>query len=368
MIKVSQDIIPVNKRFAQEYNLGKVLNILGNPEKLVPTINIVGTNGKGSTSFYLSKVLLKKYSKVGLFISPAFLHHNERIQINNIPISDDDLMKYLELAKKYVDEYHLTFFEIWTLIMILYFADQKVDIAVIEAGIGGVKDSTNFMSNQIATLLTSVSIDHTEVLGETIEEILFQKVNIVKNNKPLFISKDNEKYFSQIKNMLPNNQIIIGSSVFDRVSYQENNKGLVKVFLTFLEIEDETIFKLNPPLGRFTILNQDPFLIIDGAHNSDGIKNLIKTVKYYNEDFIVLFASSFHKDFQTNLKMLNENFKEVYITSFEHLKAWNIEEINYPNKIINWKNFLQNNKTKNILICGSLYFVPEVFEWYNLNM
>lgn len=112
MIKVDEQLVPVNKRFADEYHLKDALNELNNPQNDIPTINIVGTNGKGSTSYYLSLGLKQKYKKVGLFISPAFLYQNERIQINNEYISDDDLHKYLNQINPLIEKYNLTFFEI----------------------------------------------------------------------------------------------------------------------------------------------------------------------------------------------------------------------------------------------------------------
>lgn len=366
MIKVNDEFIPIQKRFSNQYNLKKVLDHLGNPEQKIPTINIVGTNGKGSVSFYLSKGLMKKYNKVGLFISPAFLYQNERIQINNQLISDDDLHQYLTKITPLIDNYHLTFFEIWTLIMILYFADQKVDIAVIEAGIGGIKDPTNLMCNQLLTLLTSVSLDHVEVLGNSIDKILEQKVGIAKPNTTLISSFDNIDKFDQIVELAPKVKIIQAQKIADVVEYQQSNKGLVKAAFQFFGIENDSVFNLNPPLGRFTILNKNPYFIIDGAHNQNGIEKLIKSIKKLEQKFIILFASSAEKDYQANLQLLNQNFDNVYVADFVHEKAWDFSLINNQNKVRDWQTFLINHKKENIIVCGSLYFIPQVYEWYLL--
>jgi len=377
MIRVDEEFIPIRKAFAKEYRLKEVLNRLNNLEKNLPTINIVGTNGKGSTSFYLSKALLNKYQKVGLFISPAFWYHNERIQVNNEYISDSDLRMYLQKAQPYIEEFNLTFFEIWTLIAIWYFTDQKVDIVVMEAGIGGQHDTTNLMSNQIATLVTAIGFDHIEVLGESIEEILENKLKIAKPNSKLFISNDNLKWTKEINEVLKtlpaSVEVIWTKPVVDEINYQQGNKGLVKSFIETLNIHDEKFLKHNPPNGRFTLLKEGPLVLIDGAHNENGIENLVKSfkLKYPKKNPVILAGFSQVKDFQKNLGLLNDAFpNQVYITEFNHLKSWSIENLSSFEKITDWKEFiLENIRLGNdIIICGSLYFIPLVHEWFiNIN-
>lgn len=365
MIKVEEEIIPIKTAFAKQYNLQLALDELNNPEKLIPTISIVGTNGKGSTATYLSQGLKQKYQKVGLFISPAFLYHNERIQVNNEPISDANLKNYLQKVDGIVKKYHLTFFEIWTLVMILYFVDQKVDIAVIEAGIGGAKDATKVMSQQLMVLLATVDFDHTEILGNSIQEILEQKIGIANLQTPVLISADNHIYHSQITEIL-NQKNLIGhwtTIADDEITYQKANKGLALAGLKYFGIDSQEQ-NWQPPLGRFTVLNQNPKWVLDGAHNLDGIKKLIQTLKNQKINPLILFATSLKKNYSEMLKLLNENFSEVYITDFEHPKAWTIEKINYPFKVINWQDFLWENKNRDVVICGSLYFIPQVYQWY----
>lgn len=368
MIKVDEEIIPINKKFSDKYNLSLALKTLGNPQLKLQTINIVGTNGKTSTSFFVSEGLQKKYKKIGLFTSPAFLYHNERIQINNEYISDADLKEYLNKTQSVISKYKLTFFEIWTLIMILYFVDQKVDIAVIEAGIGGKLDATKNLSNQILVLLTSVSFDHVEILGSTIELILEQKMNIAKPGATILISHDNLKY----KNII--NKIALGKNwkliwcnlADDLVFYQRANKGLAIETLKYFGINVKTI-SFTKPYGRFMILKKNPWLIIDGAHNFDGIFNLIKTIQKQNIKPIILYGSSLDKNHEDILNELHKNFEDVYICNFDHFKSWNIQNIKYDKKIFNWEDFLMKNKDKNIVVCGSLYFVPKIFKWFQLN-
>ncbi|ATZ21267.1 bifunctional folylpolyglutamate synthase/dihydrofolate synthase [Mesoplasma tabanidae] len=364
MISVDKFLIPIQQRFQNEYNLDKVLKALNNIEKNIPVINVVGTNGKGSTSFFLSNGLKTKYEKVGLFISPAFLYHNERIQINNEPISDEDLKKYILKANNFIKKYNLTFFEIWTLIAIMYFNDRNVDIAVIEAGIGGIKDSTNLFSNQIATILTSVSFDHTEILGNNIADIIYQKVNIAKDNTFLFVSADNEKYKSIIKDSIMNNVKIIYSEKYEnaKIEYQKGNKGVVKTVLEYLGVEDFSCLELNTLKGRFTELEyNNKKIIIDGAHNVDGIRALISSIEN-KENWTILYGAIEGKEHNKILELLDENFENVNITTFDFHKAWDTSLIKHSNKVKEWKEFIELSD-KNLIICGSLYFVPLVYKY-----
>ncbi|WP_338970078.1 Mur ligase family protein [Spiroplasma endosymbiont of Labia minor] len=359
MISVNKEIIPVLKRFANEYNLNKVLT-RDNLNNSFDVINIVGTNGKGSTSFYLSQGLKTSFNKVGLFLSPAFIYHNERIQINNEPISDLDLLRIIKQIDDDIIQFNLTFFEIWTLIAAIYFKENNIDIAILEAGIGGVLDSTNLFSRQVLTCLTSVSLDHQEILGNTVEEIIMQKIGIVKFQKPIIISMDNYEYYDLIRYKLRTitNKIYLANICSEDYIFQKGNKGLVKEALIFFKINNFECLNLAPPLGRMTVLQSKPLLVIDGAHNVNAIEKL--TIQFKDtENLNVICGFSKEKDTSKMYKILTNNFKNVTRISFNHIKA---ETGNYPN----WEIVLQKlmNENENVLICGSLYFIPQVYEWY----
>ncbi|WP_425380208.1 bifunctional folylpolyglutamate synthase/dihydrofolate synthase [Spiroplasma endosymbiont of Stenodema calcarata] len=358
--------------FRKEYNLAKLLaEKYDNAQDKIKVINVVGTNGKGSVSNYLQRQLMLNYKKVGLFTSPAFLKHNERIKINNYIISDDDLQRIIKNIKNEIKTYQLTFFEIWVLICIKYFLEQQIEIAVIEAGIGGRVDATNVFNNQLAVLLTSIDYDHTEILGTEIKNIIENKIGIIKNDCPLFVSASCQKYFSIIAKYL-NSDRIITSEVYPQAInyYQEFNVGLVIKFLLFFKFRiNYLLFKVNPVLGRFTQLSKNPYFIIDGAHNPEGIRACIHTFEMLNNlnhaEVLVLYASSQKKDYTQNLMLLKEHFgTNLYITAFKHPMSWDITAINFHNKTKNWKKLLLQNQTKNILICGSLYFIPLVYQFY----
>lgn len=361
MISVEENFISSNLIFKKEYNLKKLLKEIGNPQNNFKVINVVGTNGKGSTSNFILEGLKTKFIKVGLFISPAFINQNERIQINNEMISDDDLKRLLEENKELIKKFELSFFEIWTLLAILYFNEKKIEIAVIEAGIGGLKDSTSVFENQLAVCVTSLGMDHQEVLGFTIKEIVYQKIAIAKKDVKIFISADNKKYRKYI-NKVNENEKVFAKRLKDSIYFQSFNKGLAKEVLNYLGITFDAFS--NIPLGRFSILKTKPLFILDGCHNLNGAWKIAKQIKNI-KDLIILFGSSEGKDQLKMLKAFKKTKKQIYLTEFEHSKSWKIDKAKFPRYDIveNWKDFLNKNKDKNILVCGSLYFIPLVYQW-----
>lgn len=356
MIKVEEEIFQ-SELFKKKYNLSKLLEHRKNYQNNIKVINIVGTNGKGSTAHYISLGLKNKFKKVGLFISPAFMFHNERIQINNTPISDDDLKKLIKKNWKDILKFELSFFEIWTLLAIEYFTNKKIDIAIFEAGIGGTLDATNVFKNQELVCLTSVGKDHTELLGSTIEKIIVEKIGIWKKVCPVFSAADNEKYLKELKY----NEIKICKEYELENSYQKYNMGIAKCVLEYFNVESiKNILDSQPPLGRITRLDN---ILLDGSHNVDGIREILKYISNIKFECIILFASSYQKDHEEILNLITKNNNNLSICEFDHIKSWKIPEKYKKYKINNWKQFIIDNKNKNILVCGSLYFVPMVYNF-----
>ncbi|AGM24724.1 bifunctional folylpolyglutamate synthase/dihydrofolate synthase [Spiroplasma chrysopicola] len=358
--------------FSKSYNLKKLLaEKYNNEQNKIKVINVIGTNGKGSVSNYLQKQLMNSFTKVGLLTSPAFLKHNERIKINNDFISDRNLKKLWKVVQAEAKAYQLTFFEIWVLMAIRYFIMEKVEVAVIEAGIGGELDATNVFANQWGVLLTSVSLDHTEILGPTVEEITLSKIKIWRGECPVYISNSCQKYLPTIQEVIPSDKIIVATKYEYAINYfQGFNVGLVIAFLKNNNLPiNYDLFKTPPLLGRFTILSKSPYFIIDGAHNIEGIEACIQAFEELEhldkENTVVLYAASKKKDFHGTLAILKEHFgSKLYITNFKNPLAWEIDDVVFNNKVKKWQQFLKQNKNKNILVCGSLYFIPLVYKFY----
>ena len=186
-------------RFGEKLDLVRMnlaCEILGHPERTFKSIHVAGTNGKGSTTNFIKNILLEAGYKVGIYTSPYVVSFNERIGINLNYISDEDVVYYANSLKQLwdqvYDEYQdsITFFEILTLMSFLYFRDQKIDIAVVEVGLGGLLDATNVI-DPLISLITNISYDHMKQLGNTLESIALNKLGIVKRNRPLVTTEDN---------------------------------------------------------------------------------------------------------------------------------------------------------------------------------
>ena len=324
-------------RFGSNYGLKRtfrLLELLGNPDKKLKLIHVAGTNGKGSTTAMITKVLRGMGYKVGMYTSPYIEEFEERIQINGENIPKEKFVSLLvevkEAVEKVIEEGydHPTEFEILTALMFLHFYREKVDYGVVEVGLGGTLDSTNVLT-PIVSVITSISYDHMNILGETIEEIAKQKAGIIKENIPVVvypaeknvqdvIVKKAEMMNSKIRLVQKNSVKLLNINRDD--IYQEiqvsTMKNEYKVKLPLLGAHQmlnlavalntiEVLFKgqnekLNVDLvekaledvewkGRLEVLNKKPLIVIDGAHNIDGIKSLTYNVeKYFKYKSIIL--------------------------------------------------------------------------------
>ena len=301
-------------------NIQKICDELGNPEKKYKIIHITGTNGKGSTSTIIETVLLEAGYSVGKYTSPHILKFNERIRANGKDISDEEIALTYEKVKNAVKNIGITptFFEVTTAMMFLYFAEKKVEYAVLEVGMGGRFDATNVADGDIA-VITNVSLDHTEYLGKTIYDIAFEKAGIIKEKsfvvvgdsdkeflkavsekKKTFINTE-EKYKDVIYNLNFKNfmtEIYINEKKFNLSlfgDYQVKNFLCAYEALKHLGISDEIIEKAVSKVVwqcRFERFSQNPLTILEGAHNIDGILNLKKILTHeYKSDEIVMIVS-----------------------------------------------------------------------------
>ena len=301
-------------------NIQKICDELGNPEKKYKIIHITGTNGKGSTSTIIETVLLEAGCSVGKYTSPHILKFNERIRANGKDISDEEIALTYEKVKNAIKNIGITptFFEVTTAMMFLYFAEKKVQYAVLEVGMGGRFDATNVADGDIA-VITNVSLDHTEYLGKTIYDIAFEKAGIIKEKsfvvvgdsdkeflkavsekKKTFVNTEEKykdvKYNLNFKNFMT--EIYINEKKFNLSlfgDYQVKNFLCAYEALKHLGISDDIIEKAVSKVVwqcRFERFSQNPLTILEGAHNIDGILNLKKILTHeYKPDEIVMIVS-----------------------------------------------------------------------------
>lgn len=386
-------------------------SFLGDPQNEFKSIHIGGTNGKGSTVTYLKSMLMESGLNVGTFISPFIIEFNERITLNNNNISDDELIECANSilpAVNYVNtlQYgNMTEFEIITLLSFVYFSKVDVDIVLYEVGLGGTYDSTNVIM-PILSVITNIGVDHVGVLGNTKAEIAYQKLGIVKEGISLITSEKDDKVLKLFKGyceekdsqlVLTNEANEIEYEINDTVfSYRDlkdlritmtgvhqiKNASLAIEVIKYLQnkrvfnIRNEYIYRgLKKSFwpGRFEIINNKPLIILDGAHNVDGIEALIKTVKELNLNKIKVIFSAL-KDKET--KEMSETFLEItnyiHFTSFDFPRAKKAIDLyeEFTDKdsaryTEEWelciKDELNNIKEDEVLIVtGSLYFIANV--------
>ena len=370
-----------------------VLQKLGNPQNNFKAIHIAGTNGKGSVSAMLSKTFSLAGYKTALFISPFIIDFCERIQLNGEFISHNDICKCAEIVKSTNTE--LTEFEFITAVAFLYFSQQNCDIAIIETGLGGRLDATNTLGNVIANVITKIGLDHTAVLGDTIEKITAEKCGIIKNCPVITLHTQPDgafKVLNAYKPIIPNaNQLKVSQSDINgntfRYKEKEYSTSLVgeyqienalAVIETLencgIEIPYNIVYKaLNQTYfpARMEVIAKKPLVILDGAHNPDGANALGNTLKKYNGKVTAIIGMMKDKDCKEVLKRTMPYCKKAIAVEVENLpRAMKKEElkdlaINYCNTVTA-ENYDEAIKTASndevIFVFGSLYLASGIRE------
>ena len=407
------EFVETRKRFSKKVSLENMyyfVSLFDHPEEKFKSIHVTGTNGKGSTVSYLKNIYLKNGYNVATFTSPYVIKFNERISYNNEYISDEDLLKYGNLILSKYDLIEQTghelpgFFEFITLLAFLYFADLKVDIAIIEVGIGGRLDATNVIT-PIASVITSVGFDHLEQLGNTKELILNEKLGIVKNEVPLFTAVKEEALINQmitkcklfqsdfikvdfkrlkIKNIgldssefsykdfeklvikLPGVHQIENSVLAIEVVNYLNKKSNLKVSCELLY---EGLISTTWP-GRLECVSNDPLIYIDGGHNIDCIKRVcefVDTLSFNNKRVVISISSD--KDKKSMIELLDNSFNELVFTKYTYKRSATSNELYELSNSLNKKiiqdmnqviDYCFNNKSEFTLFIGSLYLISEI--------
>lgn len=397
-------------------NVKEILNILGYKQTF-KIIHVTGTKGKGSTTLVLSNMLKSAGYKTASFVSPHIINVRERIAINNQWISEEDFIDITKKIKNILEEnkiYNITVFEIFTIIGLYYFYIQNVDYACIEVGIGGKLDCTNIVDSSIS-VITSISYDHMEILGNSIEEITEQKAGIIKENSLVVSAAQEKESINIIKKISKekNSKLYVFKKDFDvdiisntnkilEFNYIENEKkykfettllgehqseNISLAFKTFtLLINNEKLyykaidsiknFSIN---ARLTFVQRNPDIIIDGAHNSKSLFRILKTIYKWYDYLIILFAPLSEKDIKGMCEILkdsdsfiivsspNTNYKEndSYKT-YQYLKERdNIIHIENFNEAIKYMQKLSKEKNIPALVIGSLYSASD---YINLNI
>lgn len=328
-------------------NIQALCELLDHPEKKLQSIHIAGTNGKGSTTHILAALLQSQYKKVGLYTSPHFVDYRERIKIGGTYICEEDVVTFVDLLLPHLRTIQPSFFEITVAMAFWYFAKEKVDIAVIETGLGGRLDSTNIIKPQMS-IITNIGFDHMDFLGDTLQEIAREKAGIIKHQVPVLIGRrqrETELIFQNFakragssiywsKNEISKQGMTLNGRSMEYQFQLKNGKKLD--FVTDLtghyQVENFTTalsaFNLLFPnaleqnerailsglqflttdwkmMGRWQVVQNEPLLVLDGAHNREGWKLLTEQLNTMNyRELIIIFGVVKDKNLSQNLDVL----------------------------------------------------------------
>ena len=280
-------------------NILKFAEELQQPQEKFKTIHVGGTNGKGSTSHMLASVLQEAGYKVGLYTSPHLKDYRERIKINGQMISESFVVEFIQQHQDFLARQQLSFFEMSVGMAFQYFSEERVDIAVIEVGLGGRLDSTNIIIPEVS-VITNIGLDHTQFLGNTYEAIAYEKAGILKKNIPVVIGEtlaETKNVFQQKANAMNSCIVFAEDNEFTEIdsdlkgSYQTYNKRTVLAALEVLksvgwQLDDHSISRgiantvKNTGLrGRWEVLQTEPKAICDTAHNKEGLKFVLQQLQ-----------------------------------------------------------------------------------------
>ena len=384
-------IIPTLRRIEE------AVDYVGNPQREFPAVLVGGTNGKGSTCAFLESILRHHGLKTGWFVSPHLVYENERWRVNGEPIGDEDLSTYVKDLRSVFDRFSLTYFEAATLIALLYFKDQGVDIAVMEVGMGGRWDATKVCDPKVVAI-TNVERDHTRWLGRNVEEIAEDKIHLYVEGKPLVLGSSRYPLYTKAVEMGINELVVAGldftywgevrgaSTIlrrweFGEVRLEDLNLGLwgkwqidnaslaltISSLLVNTEVEKtrralrETRWE-----GRMEVLRKDPLLVVDGSHNPYAIAKVVKEALRVLP-VSILFTGLKDKDWRTSMEIIRRHTDTIYLTQVNHHRGeplknlWTyakdtgfrrIEVLRSPAEV--W------SLDVGILAVGSLYLVGEI--------
>lgn len=396
--------------------LSKLLSRIGNPQNKLKYIHTAGTNGKGSVCVMLSNILEKSGYKTGLYISPFVCDFRERIQINNKMIDGDFLAEAIDIIMPIVrkmaeNDEIITEFELVTAAAFYCFEKEKCDIVVLETGLGGRYDATNVIDCPLCSVITPIGLDHTAILGDTLKKIAFEKAGIIKQNSYTVISrqkneakyellrcakeKNNRIFFaddvtlSDVRTDISGNSFIYKNEKITLNLLGKHQIDNVKTVLKTVEVLNEHSGFLNIPItavksalssvchpARLELLRKDPVILLDGAHNPDGIETLADFVKSNLSDkkIVCIMGMLRDKDSISSIEILNGLFDTVITVPIQNPRSMTQSELadvcrghfeNVKEKAdvisaVDEAFALADNEKYAIVICGSLYLAGEI--------
>jgi len=394
-------------------NIGNFLADVGHPHRIFKSVHIAGTNGKGSTAAYLDAIMRQAGYRVGIFTSPHLVDFRERIRVNGREISKKYIARFIQKHKKVIEKNKITFFEVCTALAFCYFADKKVDLAIIETGLGGRLDATNTLLPELS-IITDISFDHTNILGNTLKKIAYEKAGIIKKGKPVLIGTMKPKPRQEIirisklrkaPTVYQKPGIITKTDGAFRFDYKNENFEMTNLIsslagrhqitnsalaISAVKILNQNGYRINKRQirnglkstfwpGRFEIIRSksDPTIILDVGHNPAGVKAMTECFKnqFPGKKANLIFGSVRNKNIEKTIKYLIPIAKTIEITKLKSnrgVEPQEIASIFEKNKFFATVSESVDRSVKKlinsahsddiIIICGSHFVVGEFLE------
>lgn len=376
-------------------NIHALCQLFDSPQDALRFVHVAGTNGKGSTSSMLASILTASGEKVGLYTSPHIIDFRERIRINGEKISEKAVVEFCESVKKANLKFEPSFFEITFAMALVHFKKEKCSICVIETGLGGRLDATNIIT-PLVSVITNISLEHTQFLGNSIAEIAREKAGIIKPNVPVVIGETSVETKPIFSSIAHKNQSELTWCEDQRFStsftipllgnYQKNNFRNVLCTLTILKskgfhVTDEIIesglkdlFKNTGFFGRMQVIETTPLTILDVSHNVDGIQKTLETVKTLNKGKLyIIYGTSSDKDYTEILSLFPKN-ASLFLCTFSNQRSLTHEQMLQlaatidptPKIFTNIHEAIKTaqstaNKEDTILVFGSFFLISDFF-------
>tara|TARA_Y100000310_G_scaffold82715_1_gene79323 strand:+ start:30432 stop:31709 length:1278 start_codon:yes stop_codon:yes gene_type:complete len=390
----------------------KLLAFFDSPQKRLQYVHVSGSNGKGSTCAMINEILIAAGYKVGLFTSPHLYKYNERIKVNNKAISDKEFVEYtkkirhlIEKVRKKDESLVPGVFQVMTIMAFLYFADKKIDIGIIEVGIGGEFDSTNVIENNFISIITNIALEHTTILGTTKEKVAKSKAGIIKQGSIVITSEKSKQLKNIFKKKAKNNNEVIELDEKDIIPLQQTRKGQKFHFKDLKNLEIPFLGKHQLENGavailcaqslrkckfnitdnhirrglkkslcslRLEVVHEKPLILIDVGHNVHGIKTIHKVMEdvFLNKKRVLVFGCSYNKDYSEMISILSKEANTIIVTEADYHGVDPKElskHIPTNKKVYQTKNVQEaiklakdiSNKKGMIMVFGGLYLGAE---------
>lgn len=354
-------------------------------------IHIAGTNGKGSCTNYLGSILIEQGYTTGVFSSPHIVDYRERIIVNGEMIDEESVITFCDKIKKL--DFSPSFFEITLALAFTYFAQKKCEYVVLETGLGGRLDATNVVT-PILSVITNIGLDHTQLLGDTLSKVAYEKAGIIKTKVPVLIGEYTSEtmiVFTAVATekeapLFLTDDFVVETSLFEYDNYQKKNEKTILKAIDILqtlgvEIAKESVLKGFENVhkntsyrGRFQIMSKNPKIIVDVAHNVEGIKDLLLTIKQINHKKLrIIYGASSDKNYQEIIRLFPKE-ATIYFTAFMSERSVKIEELElaindkdeihyYFDKVEDAIELAKSHSKSEdlILITGSFYLISDFF-------